>query len=298
MRFGIDWGGTKMEIIALDAAGNEAFRRRLPTPRDDYEGCIATVVDLVDSAKAATGRSGTIGFGIPGSLSPITGLVKNANSTWMNGKPLDRDLEAALGQAVRIENDANCLAVSEATDGAAAGAHVVHAIIVGTGCGTGIAIDAKAHRGANGIGGEWGGIVLPYLRQDEFPGPESWLGHRNAIDMLCSGTGFEWDYRETTGRDLRGPEIVRRMRDGEAEAKATYARYLDRLARAMAMSANLLDPDVFVLGGGMSNIDELFRDLPKAMAPYIFSDQYEVPIRRARHGDSSGVRGAAWLWND
>ncbi|NRG19324.1 ROK family protein [Rhizobiales bacterium] len=298
MRFGIDWGGTKMEVIALDAAGNEAYRKRVPTPRDDYDGCIRTVVDLVAAAQVETGVAGTVGLGIPGSISPATGLVKNANSTWMNGKPLDRDLEAALGRPVRIENDANCLAVSEATDGAGAGKHVVHAIIVGTGSGSGIAIDGKAHRGANGIGGEWGGIVLPFLREDEFPGPECWLGHRNAIDMLCSGTGFEWDYRESTGRDIRGREIIERMRAGEAEAKATYERYLSRLARAMAMVANLLDPDVFVLGGGMSNVDELYDDLPDAMAPFVFSDQYEVPIHRAVHGDSSGVRGAAWLWND
>ncbi len=298
MRLGIDWGGTKMEIIALDTVGNELFRKRVPTPRDDYDGCIQAVRDLVDAAETATGEKGTVGLGIPGSLSPITGLVKNANSTWMNGKPLDKDLTEALGRPVRIENDANCLAVSEAVDGAAAGAHLVHAIIIGTGSGSGIAIDGKAHRGANGIGGEWGGIVLPYLREDEFPGPVSWLGHRNAIDMLCSGTGFEWDYRTTTGEDIRGHEIIARMRAGEEAAKATYSRYLDRLARAMSMVANLLDPDVFVLGGGMSNVDELYADLPAAMAPYIFSDQYEVPIRKAKHGNSSGVRGAAWLWND
>jgi len=298
MRLGIDWGGTKMEIIALDAAGAERFRARRPTPRGDYDGCIRTVVELVAEAEAATGESGTVGLGIPGSLSPATGLVKNANSTWMNGQPLDRDLEAALGRPVRIQNDANCLAVSEATDGAGAGAHLVHAIIIGTGCGSGIAIDGRALRGANGIAGEWGNVTLPWMREDEFPGPECWTGHRGTIDRLCSGTGLQWDYEATTGTALTGADIVARMRAGERAAGASFERYVSRLGRAMAMAANLLDPDVFVLGGGLSNVAELYDRLPDAMAPYIFSDRYAVPIRKARHGDSSGVRGAAWLWGD
>ena len=298
MRLGIDWGGTKIEIIALSDEGEELFRERVPTPRDDYDGCIRAVVDLVSHAEKATGQKGTLGLGIPGSLSPATGLVKNANSTWMNGKPLDQDLERALGRPVRIQNDANCLAVSEATDGAGAGAHVVHAIIIGTGSGSGIAIDAKAHRGANGIGGEWGAIPVPWMRKDEFPGPESWIGHRGCIDHWCSGTGFQKDYQERTGELLKGHEIIALKRSGDAEATANYEDYVSRLGRSLAMSANILDPDVFVLGGGMSNVEELYEDLPAAMAPYIFSDSYEVPIRKAKHGDSSGVRGAAWLWND
>ena len=298
MRLGIDWGGTKMEIIALDDAGGELFRKRVPTPRDDYAGCIQAVIDLVAAAEQATGHTGTVGLGIPGSLSPATGLVKNANSTWMNGKPLDRDLEEALGRKVRIQNDANCLAVSEATDGAAAGAHLVHAIIIGTGCGSGVAIDGKALRGANGIAGEWGAVQLPWIRAEELPGPKCWTGHHSSIDFLCSGTGFEWYYRTSTSRSVRGPEIWARRRAGEPEAEATYRRYVSRLGRALAMAANLLDPDVFVLGGGMSNIDELYDDLPEAMAPYIMSDRFDTPIRKAKHGDSSGVRGAAWLWND
>jgi fructokinase len=199
MRLGIDWGGTKIEIIALDDTGAELFRQRSATPKDDYEGCIRVVKDLVDAAESATGQTGSLGLGIPGSLSPKTGVVKNANSTWMNGKPLDKDLEAALNRSVRIQNDANCLAVSEATDGAGAGAHVVHAIIIGTGSGSGIAIDAKAHLGANGIGGEWGGIALPWMTAEEFPGPDSWIGHKGVIDLWCSGTGFQWDYKERTG---------------------------------------------------------------------------------------------------
>ncbi|WP_428524972.1 ROK family protein [Roseibium sp.] len=298
MRLGIDWGGTKIEIIALDDAGAELFRQRSATPKDDYEGCIRVVKDLVDAAESETGQTGSLGLGIPGSLSPKTGVVKNANSTWMNGKPLDKDLEAALNRPVRIQNDANCLAVSEATDGAGAGAHIVHAIIIGTGSGSGIAIDAKAHLGANGIGGEWGGIALPWMTAEEFPGPDSWIGHKGVIDLWCSGTGFQWDYKERTGQALKGHEIIDLKRSGDAVATKVYQDYVSRLARALAMSANLLDPDVFVLGGGMSNIAELYDDLPDAMLPYVFSDTYDTPIRKAKHGDSSGVRGAAWLWND
>lgn len=297
LRLGIDWGGTKMEIIALEADGSERFRLRVPTPRDDYDGCIRAVVGLVEAAEAATGRRGTIGLGIPGSLSPATGLVKNANSTWMNGMPLDRDLEAALARPVRIENDANCLAVSEATDGAGKGAHVVHAIIIGTGCGSGIAIDGRAHRGRNGIGGEWGNIPVPWMTDQEFPGPDCWTGKRGTIDRWCSGTGFQWDYQQVSGVKLTGREIIERARAGEAAAAATLDRYASRLARAMAMVANILDPDVFVLGGGMSNIEELYDLLPREIGRHVFSDQYDVPIRKAVHGDSSGVRGAAWLWN-
>jgi len=296
MRLGIDWGGTKIEVIALSDTGEELFRQRRDTPKGDYQGCLQTVRQLVEAAEQATGATGTVGFGIPGSLSPKTGLVKNANSTWMNGKPLDQDLQRVLDRPVRIQNDANCLAVSEATDGAGAGAHVVHAIIIGTGSGSGIAIDARAHLGANGIGGEWGGITVPWLKAEEFPGPDSWIGHKGVIDQWCSGTGFQADYQERTGTFLKGPEIMALKRAGDETATAVYEAYVSRLGRALAMSANLLDPDVFVLGGGMSNIDELYDDLPGAMAPYIFSDTFETPIRKAVHGDSSGVRGAAWLW--
>lgn len=297
MRLGIDWGGTKIEIIALSNEGSELFRLRVDTPRDDYQGCLEAVKHLVNEAETATSQSGTLGLGIPGSLSPKSGLVKNANSTWMNGKPLDKDLEYVIGRPVRIQNDANCLAVSEATDGAGAGAHIVHAVIIGTGCGSGIAIDARAHQGANGIGGEWGAITVPWLKEDEFPGPDSWIGHRGVIDRWCSGTGFQLDYKEKTGTLLKGHEIMALKRSGDPVATHVYEAYVSRLARSLAMSANLLDPDVFVLGGGMSNIDELYEDLPPAMVPYIFSDTFDTPILKAVHGDSSGVRGAAWLWN-
>ncbi|WP_310619818.1 ROK family protein [Flexibacterium corallicola] len=297
MRLGIDWGGTKLEIIALSDDGTELYRKRVATPQNDYDGCIRAVMNLVEIAENETGQTGTLGLGIPGSISPSSGLVKNANSTWLNGNPLDKDLEAALGRRVRVQNDANCLAVSEATDGAGVGFKVVHAIVIGTGCGTGISMEGKPLIGANGISGEWGSTPIPWMREEEFPGPVNWTGKPGTIDMLCSGTGFEWDYEDTTGIGKSGREIVSMMRAGDEQAQATYQRYLNRLARAMAMSANLLDPDCFVLGGGMSNVDELYDDLAEAMRPYIFSDGYEVIIRKAKHGDSSGVRGAAWLWS-
>jgi len=297
MKIGIDWGGTKMEVIALDASGAELFRKRIPTPRGDYAACLEAAAGLIEAAEQAAGMTGTAGFGIPGSISPKTGLVKNANSTWLNGKPLLADLEGRLGRPVRVENDANCLAVSEATDGAAAGAHFVQAIIIGTGSGSGIAIGGKAHRGANGIGGEWGAIPVPWMQAHEYPGPKNWIGHHGCIDHWCSGTGFQAGYLEETGKELTGPEIMDLKRRGDRVATRHYEAYVSRLARALAMAANLMDPDVFVLGGGMSNIDELYDDLPGAMRPYIFSDSFDTPIRKARHGDSSGVRGAAWLWN-
>ncbi|MCK7613947.1 ROK family protein [Roseibium sediminicola] len=296
MRMGIDWGGTKMEIIALSEQGMVRFRKRVATPKGDYDGCLRAVAALVADAEAATGKTGTLGVGLPGSLSPATGLVKNSNATWLNGKPLDRDLQSLLGRPVRIQNDANCFAVSEATDGAGAGKAVVHAIIIGTGCGSGIAINGKAHSGANGIAGEWGAITVPWMTAEEYPGPDCWIGHRGTLEYWCSGTGFQADYQKSTGTGLKGPDIIALKRQGDPLATEFYQAYVSRLGRALALSANLLDPDVLVLGGGMSNVDELYEDLPAAMAPYIFSDTYDTPILKAVHGDSSGVRGAAWLW--
>ncbi|MCV0428968.1 MAG: ROK family protein [Roseibium sp.] len=298
MRLGIDWGGTKMEIIALDDAGNSLFRKRVPTPRNDYDGCVTAVAELVRIAEADTGLTGTLGIGIPGSISPQTGLVKNSNATWLNGMPLARDLETATNRPVRIQNDANCLAVSEAIDGAGAGMSVVHAVILGTGAGSGISINGRAHRGANGIAGEWGAITVPWLKREEFPGPDCWIGHKGAIEFWCSGTGFQTEYETHSGTSLKGPGIIELKRQGDEVATRIYQAFVSRVGRALAMSANLLDPDVFVLGGGMSNVDELYDDLPKAMTPYIFSDRYDTEIRKALHGDSSGVRGAAWLWQD
>jgi fructokinase len=296
MLIGIDWGGTKMEVIGLDETGAELVRHRIPTPREDYDGSIRAVQDLVALAERETGLTGTVGLGIPGSPNPRTGLIRNANSWWLNGRPLGRDLEAALGRPVRLSNDANCLAVSEAVDGAGAGARVVHGIIVGTGHGSGIAIEGRPHEGHQGLGGEIGHYTLPWPKEGEVPGPRCWCGRDGCLEMFCSGTGFAADYERATGDKLPGAEIVARMRRGEAAAIGSYRRYVDRLARSLALIVDILDPDVFVLGGGMSNVDELYTDLPPAIAPYVFSDTVETPIRKAKFGDSSGVRGAAWLW--
>jgi fructokinase len=296
MLIGIDWGGTKMEVIGLDHDGTELVRHRIPTPREDYKGSIRAVLDLVAHAEAEMGRVGQVGLGIPGSPNPKTGIIRNANSWWLNGQPLGRDLEEALGRPVRLSNDANCLAVSEAVDGAGAGAHVVHGIIIGTGHGSGIAIDGKPHNGFQGLGGEIGHYSLPWPKEGEYPGPKCWCGRHGCLEMWCSGTGFQDDYEAHAGVRLKGHEIVALMRAGDPVASANYQRYLDRLARSLAVIIDILDPDVFVLGGGMSNVDELYRDLPGAISPYVFSDSVETPIRKAKFGDSSGVRGAAWLW--
>lgn len=296
MLIGIDWGGTKMEVIGLSEAGEELVRHRIATPREDYAGSIAAVVDLVGHAEQRTGLKGSVGLGIPGSPNPKTGLIRNANSWWLNGRPLGADLEAALGRPVRLSNDANCLAVSEAVDGAGAGCHVVQGIIIGTGHGSGIAIDGRPHDGFQGLGGEIGHYTLPWPRGDEVPGPKCWCGRHGCLEMFCSGTGFQDDYERATGVRLTGREIVERMRAGEAGATAAFDRYIDRLARSLALLIDILDPDVFVLGGGMSNVDEIYTQLPARIAPYVFSDEVETPIRKAKFGDSSGVRGAAWLW--
>ncbi|PTW57594.1 fructokinase [Breoghania corrubedonensis] len=294
MRIGLDWGGTKIEAIALGADGAEQIRRRVPTPRDDYQACIATARDLVAGIEAETGETGTVGVGIPGSLSPHTGLVRNANSAWLNGKPLKRDLEHALSRPVGIENDANCFAVSEARDGAAAGAHVTLALILGTGCGAGIAVKGQALSGRQGIAGEFGHTPLPWMSGQEYPGPDCWCGRRGCIETFVSGSGLERDYLAVTGDRLTAAEIAT---SSAPEARAAIMRYADRLARALAVLIDILDPDVVVLGGGMSNVEHLYERLPALVAPHIFADVWSTPIVKARHGDSSGVRGAAWLWD-
>ncbi len=296
MLIGVDWGGTKLEAIALTAEGETLDRRRIATPRDDYDGCIRAIAGLVGAMESGTGRSGTVGIGIPGAISPATGLVMNANSTWSIGRRLDHDLAEALARPVRVENDANCFAVSEAVDGAGAGAGVVWGVILGTGAGSGIAIAGRALGGRNRIAGEWGHNPLPRPADDERPGPHCYCGRRGCNETFVSGTGFERDHAERTGTRIPGSEIVSRMRAGEPDARASYGAYLDRLARGMAEVINLLDPDVIVLGGGMSNVDELYRDLPARIEPHVFSDAFVTPVLKHRHGDSSGVRGAAWLW--
>ncbi|NNM74830.1 ROK family protein [Enterovirga aerilata] len=296
MLVGIDWGGTKIEGICLSGDGEILARRRVATPRGDYEACIAAIADLVAGLEAAAGLRGTVGVGIPGAISPRTGLIMNANSTWNIGRPLDRDLERALGREVRVENDANCFAVSEAVDGAGAGCAVVWGVILGTGAGSGIAIDGRALGGHNRIAGEWGHNPLPRPRDDERPGPACYCGRHGCNETFVSGTGFERDFRERTGRTLPGPDIVQLMRSGNRAARDAYEAYLDRLGRGLASVVNVLDPDIIVLGGGMSNVEELYLDLPSRIAPHVFSDSFTTPVVMHRHGDSSGVRGAAWLW--
>ncbi len=295
-RIGIDLGGTKTEGIVLDDGGRELARRRVATPRDDYDGTVATIVELVATLEHETGGRATVGIGIPGTLSPATALVKNANSTWLIGRPFDRDLAVALGRPVRLANDANCLTVSEATDGAGAEAAVVFAAILGTGCGGGIAVNRQVLTGGNAIAGEWGHCPLPWPTDDERPGPACYCGRHGCLETWVSGTGLAADHARVTGHVLDAATIAARAGLGDTEALATLTRHRHRLARGLATVVNLLDPDVIVLGGGLSRLDTLYRELPGLLACWCFSDVVTTPIRPAHHGDSSGVRGAAWLW--
>lgn len=296
MRIGIDLGGTKIEGIALNAAGTELQRFRIATPRGDYDGTVASIVGVVRELEEKTGETGSVGVGIPGTVVASTGLVKNANSTWLNGRPFEYDLSVALAREVRCANDANCFAISEATDGAAAGAGVVFGVIVGTGCGGGVAINGHVHAGRNGIGGEWGHMPLPWATKDEFPGPECYCGRRGCLEKWISGTGFELDFATHTGRELRGKEIVAQAAAGDAEAIAALERLYDRMARGLAVMVDVLDPDVIVVGGGLSNLEGLYPAVSRRLRDYPFGGGVDTPIVRAMHGDSSGVRGAAWLW--
>ncbi len=296
LRIGVDLGGTKIEFIALERDGRELHRHRVPTPRHDYDGTVRAIKEGVERIEQELHRSSTVGAGIPGTISGITHTVKNANSVWMNGKPFDRDLSAALGREVRCANDANCLAVSEATDGAGAGKRVVFAVVLGTGCGGGIAVDGRVHNGHNGVAGEWGHTVLPWMRPDEFPGPDCYCGLRGCIETFISGTGLEADYERATQLHLEGKEIIARCKAGEAAAVASLERYEDRLTRSLSQLVNILDPDVIVLGGGVSQVPRLYRNVPQRLKNYVFGREADTPVRVAKHGDASGVRGAAWLW--
>ncbi|MCW2474807.1 MULTISPECIES: fructokinase [unclassified Symbiopectobacterium] len=299
MRIGIDLGGTKTEVIALGDNGETLFRHRLPTPRDDYQATLQTIVTLVNEAEKATGMNGSVGVGIPGTLSPLSHHVKNANSVWLNDQPLDNDLSVLLQRPVRLANDANCLAVSEAVDGAGAGLDVVFAIIIGTGCGAGIALNGRAHAGRNGIAGEWGHNPLPWQNEQERQFAQAvpcYCGQRGCIETFISGTGFAADYRHVTGHACNGETIVSLARQGDSAAEQALKRYEQRLAKSIAHVINLVDPDVVVLGGGMSNVPRFYQTLPALIAPWIFGRECTTPIRQATHGDSSGVRGAAWLW--
>jgi fructokinase len=296
IRIGVDFGGTKLEVIALAADGRELFRKRAPTPAGNYEGQIAAVVEMVAELERTVGATGTIGVGIPGAISPASGLIKNANSTWLIDRPLDRDLARALGRPVRLQNDANCLAVSETTDGAAAGAHVVFAAILGTGVGSGIVVHGRPLTGRNAIAGEWGHNQLPWMRDDERPGPACYCGLHGCIETILSGPGLARDHREATGRDLTAAQVGALAAQGDADAEQTLRRYENRLARGLAHVINILDPDVVVLGGGLSNLDRLYANVPAIWRQWVFSDRVDTTLRKAKHGDSSGVRGAAWLW--
>ena len=297
IRLGIDVGGTKIEIIALDDGGRELLRRRVPTPHGDYGAIIGAVGTLVDDAERALGAtpgSAHVGAGTPGSRSRATGLLRGSNSVCMNGKPIVDDLSARLHRPVRVSNDANCFALSEATDGAGTGAEVVFGAILGTGAGSGIVVNGRVLEGINGIGGEWGHNPMPWPRDDERPGPPCFCGHSGCIETFVSGPGMEFDHARD--RSMASAQIVARARAGDPQCVATMNRYTERLARALAHVINIVDPDVIVLGGGMSNIDSLYTDVPPLLKDWVFSDRVDTRLVKNQHGDSSGVRGAAWLW--
>lgn len=297
LRFGIDMGGTKTELAALcEKTGDVIYRRRVPTERT-YDGVIVSIKDLVMQAEAETKETGTVGIGIPGTISPQTGLVKNANTTWLIGKPLDKDLEAALNRPVKIANDADCLALSEATDGAGAGYDIVWAVILGTGAGSGIVVSRHLLQGPNAISGEWGHNPLPYLTPEEAERTPCYCGRHGCNETMVAGTGLMKDYQFETGVSKTAEEIIKDAENGDETAEKVIVRFEDRLARATAAVINILDPHIVVLGGGLSNMDRLYTSLPRLWPQYVFSDTVETKIARAKHGDSSGVRGAAWLWN-
>ena len=313
MRIGVDLGGTKIEAIVLADDGNDLVRMRIPAPRGDYQRTLDAIASLVRevAARAAAQAFGSgasqplapVGIGIPGAISPATGLVKNANSTWLIGHPLADDLERALGRPVRIDNDANCFAVSEASDGAAAGARLVFGVILGTGVGGGLAINGEAIVGRMAIAGEWGHNRMPapddaVMATEEWPGPPCYCGRRGCVETFLSGPGWLARHRErhAGAHEASAEALVHAMRAGDAAARDSFGRYVDRLARALATVINIVDPDAIVLGGGLSAMSELYEEVPRAWGRYVFSDRVDTQLLPPRHGDSSGVRGAAWLW--
>ncbi len=298
MRIGIDLGGTKIEAIALDENGATLLRHRVPTPTGDYVGTLNAIADLVLLSERELCQNGSLGVASPGAISTRTGLLKNSNSTVLNGRPLDRDLSQRLGRPIRLENDANCFALSEAVDGAALGAHVVFGVILGTGVGGGIVIGKELIAGHNKIAGEWGHNPLPWATESERPGAPCYCGKSGCVETFLSGAGLARDYRSRTGKHLTAEEIALAASGGDKSAKECLTVYQDRLARSLSVVINLLDPNVIVLGGGLSNIVQLYAGLSSLTEIYTFSDGLDTPIVRAAHGDSSGVRGAAWLWSD
>jgi fructokinase len=303
IRIGVDLGGTKIEGLALDRDGRELCRKRVPTPRSSYEDIVSAVAELVELVEAGCGERGSIGIGIPGIASPATGLVKNANTTLLNGRPLDKDIERRLGRPVRLANDANCFALSEATDGAASPAAlgvarpIVFGVIIGTGTGGGVVFGGQAVVGPDAIAGEWGHNPLPWLTPEEYPGPACWCGQRGCIETFLSGPGLSKDHHARTGISVDAAQIVELAGRGDQGASASLDAYVSRMARALASIINVLNPDAIVVGGGVSNVSRLYEDVPRLWGKYVFSDAVTTRLVRAKHGDSSGVRGAAWLWN-
>jgi fructokinase len=296
MRIGVDVGGTKLEAAALGEDGGILLRRRAATPAGDYDATVRAIRGLVGGIEATLGRRGSVGIGMPGTLSPATGLVKNANSTCLIGRPFDRDLEAALGRPLRFANDANCFALSEAVDGAAAGAAIVFGVILGTGVGGGIVVDGRILGGANAIAGEWGHSPLPWPADAERPGPLCYCGRRGCLETFLSGPALARDHHEATGETAAPDDLAARADAGDETAAQTLARYADRLARGLATVINLLDPEIIVLGGGVGQVSRLYEQVPRLWPRYVFSDQVATRLVPPRHGSSSGVRGAAWLW--
>ena len=296
MRIGIDLGGTKIEGIVLAGDGSERLRERVATPQDDYPATLAAIADLVATLEQSVAQPCSVGVGMPGSRSRATGLVKNSNSVCLNGKPLHRDLESMLGRTLRFANDADCFALSEATDGAAAGAEIVFGVIIGTGTGGGIVVNGKLLDGPNGITGEWGHNPLPWPQDGELPGPECYCGLHGCIETWLSGPGLVRDHYNAHGMSMQPVSIAQCAELGDVKSRETMACYTDRMARALATVINVIDPDVIVVGGGVSNIASLYKDVPAQWGQYVFSDQVETRLVPAMHGDASGVRGAAWLW--
>jgi fructokinase len=296
VRIGVDVGGTKIEGIALQATGEVLVRKRVETPQGDYHATLGAIAALVSDLEHACGQPGSVGVGIPGTIASRTGLVKNANSTWLNGRALGPDLSRLLGRPVRFANDANCLALSEAADGAGAGAQSVFGVIVGTGTGAGVVINGEVVVGVNGIAGEWGHNPMPWPRAGEWPGPGCYCGRTGCIETFLSGPGLVNDFERATRQRVPAQEIVARASAGDLTATLCLDRYEDRFARALASVINLLDPEVIVLGGGLSNVERLYMAIPARWSAFVFSDIVMTRLAKAVHGDSSGVRGAAWLW--
>ena len=294
---GIDLGGTKIEGIALSDAGNELFRHRISTPQGDYQGTLQSIADLINKIEAAVDDKGSIGICTPGALSPATGLMRNSNSVCMNGKPVFTDLQALLKREIRIANDANCFALSEAIDGVAKDVAVVFGVIIGTGTGGGVVIDKKVLVGPNAIAGEWGHNPLPWPLDYELPGPECYCGKHGCIETWLSGPGIVRDHELHNNAFIDAEMLNNKARFGDEDANETLQRYEDRMARSLAHVINILDPDVIVLGGGMGNIKRLYKNVPDIWGDYVFSDTVNTKLLAPLHGDSSGVRGAAWLWN-